>query len=73
LSNEEWINALKALIDDADLRSKLGAMGRRTVEEKYSMQKCARLFGQVIRNMVAAKQQKERLDSRIVEVQTTVK
>jgi len=73
LSSKEWINALQSLIDDADLRNRLGAMGRRTVEEKYSMQECAHLFGQVVRNLVATKQKKERVGGRIVEVQTTGK
>ena len=72
LTSEQWINALQSLIDDADLRSRLGAMGRRTVEEKYSMLQCANQFGQVVRDAVTS-QQKERVDGRIIEAQTTLK
>ena len=34
---EEWNNILRRLIDDADLRRKLGAQGRKTVVENYSV------------------------------------
>ena len=33
---EQWINVLSELIDDADLRNKVGASGRETVVKNYS-------------------------------------
>lgn len=34
---EEWVHYLSLLIEDAELRKRLGEAGRRTVEEKYSV------------------------------------
>ena len=36
-SEEEWIKKLSLLIEDAELRKKLGMAGRKTVEERYSV------------------------------------
>jgi glycosyltransferase involved in cell wall biosynthesis len=36
-TQEEWFEKLECLIQDADLRKKLGEAGKRTVEEKYSV------------------------------------
>ena len=52
-ADEEWLDWLKALIDDAALRQRLGAAGRQTIEERYSMRQCASLFANVIRETVA--------------------
>ena len=53
-SNEtEWLNSLEKLIDDENLRIKLGKEARETVVEKYSMKKCAALFGKVIKDSIA--------------------
>ena len=49
---EDWLDSLKILIDDADLRAKFGDQGRETVVENYSMKKCAGIFSQVIKNTV---------------------
>jgi glycosyltransferase involved in cell wall biosynthesis len=46
---EEWIQNLERLVDDPALRFRLGEAGRRTVEEKYSMRRCARMFAEVVR------------------------
>jgi glycosyltransferase involved in cell wall biosynthesis len=35
---DEWRGKLAALMDDADLRRRLGAAGRRTIQERYSLQ-----------------------------------
>jgi glycosyltransferase involved in cell wall biosynthesis len=36
-STEEWITALKSCAADTELRRRLGAAARRTVEETYSL------------------------------------
>ena len=55
-SDEDWITNLESLIDDAALRQRLGAMGRRTVEDRYSMKSCADLFAKVVRETIDEKQ-----------------
>lgn len=50
---EAWLAYLEALIDNPALRKKLGASGRRTVEQRYSMQQCATLFARVVREAVS--------------------
>jgi glycosyltransferase involved in cell wall biosynthesis len=52
-TEEEWLESLENLIDSEDLRFKLGNAARETVVEKYSMKKCALLFGKVIRDLTA--------------------
>lgn len=37
-TNEEWREALTLLLNDADLRRRMGEAGRRRVEEEYSLQ-----------------------------------
>src|SRR5690606_5509644 len=49
---ENWLEHLGALIRDPALRQRLGAAGRRTVEEKYSMRVCAEKFANVVRETV---------------------
>jgi glycosyltransferase involved in cell wall biosynthesis len=49
----EWHEQLGALVASPDLRQRLGAAGRRTVEERYSKRHCAALFAQVVRAAVA--------------------
>jgi glycosyltransferase involved in cell wall biosynthesis len=53
-TNEEWVANLESLIDNAALRQRLGAMGRRTVEERYSMRLCAGLFAKVVREAISS-------------------
>ena len=47
-TNEDWLNALKKLVDDEKLRKQLGDEARRTVVENYSMEKCAQNFARVV-------------------------
>jgi glycosyltransferase involved in cell wall biosynthesis len=49
---EEWVRCLEFLIDDPSLRERLGRQARKTVEEKYSMRRCAELFARVVRDVV---------------------
>ena len=37
-STEEWVTALRSLLQDEKLRNAMGSRGRRTVEERYSIQ-----------------------------------
>ena len=36
-STEEWFQRLSQLIDSPELRSKIGTEGRRTIEQRYSV------------------------------------
>lgn len=53
---EDWVRALKTLIDNGDLRKKMGEEGRRRVEENYSLQ----VYGPRVASML-----KERVFKRI--------
>jgi glycosyltransferase involved in cell wall biosynthesis len=43
-TTEEWVNAIRVLAGDASRRRRLGAAGRRQVEERYSVEAGARLW-----------------------------
>lgn len=49
---EEWIASLESLIEDPQLRQRMGAEARKTVEERYSMRESARLFARAVREAV---------------------
>jgi glycosyltransferase involved in cell wall biosynthesis len=51
-SEEDWIEHLTRLIRDPDLRAKVGAAGRRLVEESYSLSDQADRFAQLLRALV---------------------
>jgi glycosyltransferase involved in cell wall biosynthesis len=51
---EEWLSKLRVLADQPELRKRLGAAGRATVLEHYSMAKCAGLFARVVQQTVSA-------------------
>jgi len=65
-TNEEWITYLEALVDNPALRQSLGAKGRRTVEERYSMRRCAEMFAKVVESEV--RDQKSEIRSQRSEV-----
>jgi glycosyltransferase involved in cell wall biosynthesis len=48
-SEEDWLTQLETLIDNVELRVKLGAAARETVVQNYSMRKCAELFASAVR------------------------
>jgi glycosyltransferase involved in cell wall biosynthesis len=48
LKEEEWISKLALLIEDQELRKRLGQAGRNTVEEKYSLKVNAPKFKRLI-------------------------
>jgi len=51
-STDEWTSCFQMLVDDAELRRRLGIMGRRTVEDRYSMTRCSELFANVVLQVV---------------------
>jgi glycosyltransferase involved in cell wall biosynthesis len=51
-SAAEWVGGIRALAQDAGLRARLGAAGRKTVEDYYSMDTCSALFESVVRRAV---------------------
>lgn len=52
---DEWVECVRALVADADLRKRLGDAGRQTVVDGYSMTSCAARFAQVVREVVHRK------------------
>ena len=54
-TKDEWIEKLKRLLDSVELRRRLGAAGRRTVEEKYSAQVQAPRVFQILTSVTSAK------------------
>ena len=51
---EEWISHIEKLIADPSLVQRLGAAGRKTVEERYSMAHSAELFARVVRSVISS-------------------
>ncbi|HUU35287.1 MAG TPA: glycosyltransferase family 4 protein, partial [Vicinamibacterales bacterium] len=47
-SDDEWVEVLERLVLDAELRGRLGAAGRRTVVDRYSVQRWAPVLGDVL-------------------------
>lgn len=50
---EEWVEALTGLADSRELRQRVGAAGRKTVEESYSGAVVAERFAQAVRTTLA--------------------
>ncbi len=50
-SEEEWYDRLARLLSDASLRSRLGAAGRRTVEERFAMQQYIPTYVDIFRKV----------------------
>ncbi len=51
-NGDQWLAHLTRLVDDAALRRTIGLAGRQTVEERYSMRKCASRFAEALRSVV---------------------
>lgn len=49
-SDDEWRTAIETLLHDADLRRKMGAAGRKKVEETYSLQLWGPRLAQMLRS-----------------------
>jgi len=52
-ASAEWLNRLALLIEDSELRARLGAAGRRTVERSYSLAGALPLMQRVLQQAVA--------------------
>jgi Glycosyl transferases group 1 len=50
-SEAEWIDALTALLEDANLRRRMGAAGRSVVEERFSLQRLAQQYAAVFQSL----------------------
>jgi glycosyltransferase involved in cell wall biosynthesis len=50
-TEEDWVRALDRLLDDGDLRSRMGAEGRRRVEDGYSAEVQAPRVGTLLRSL----------------------
>jgi glycosyltransferase involved in cell wall biosynthesis len=51
-TEDQWLTHLETLIDNKDLRLRLGRAARETVVENYSMKKCAKLFARTVKETV---------------------
>lgn len=54
-TTEEWVGAVRRLADDAALRARLGAAGRRQVEERYSVPAAAALWTEALERTASAR------------------
>jgi glycosyltransferase involved in cell wall biosynthesis len=50
-STLEWLECVQSLVDNRELRRRLGEAGRLSVEERYSMRKSAAKFEAVVREV----------------------
>lgn len=50
---QEWVDAIAALAADASLRTRIGAAGRATVEERYSLKSWAPRFAEMMKRAAA--------------------
>jgi len=46
---EEWFKKLSALIEDSEMRQRMGIKGRKTVENRYSLKACLPSFYEVLK------------------------
>ncbi len=51
-ADDKWLEYFEKLIDDSDMRQRLGGEARKTVENHYSMKRCAELFENVVRETI---------------------
>ena len=51
-TEQEWVEKLGRLLSDPDLRRAFGEAGRRTVEERYSLQKAAPILAATLRGVI---------------------
>ena len=51
-TENDWLTHLETLIDNTDLRIKLGMAARDTIVQEYSMRKCAELFAGAVKQAI---------------------
>jgi glycosyltransferase involved in cell wall biosynthesis len=51
-SKSDWIDTLKKLIEDAELRKRLGEEARKTIVDKYSKKVTKNIYLQVLNNLI---------------------
>lgn len=56
-SDKEWVDKLSRLIEDAELRKRMGQAGRRTIEERYSGEVWAQRIRQILQEVTNRKSQ----------------
>lgn len=54
-TGSEWVESLRALIDDAALRTRLSQGGRRLVEERYTTERDSRELADLVRRELRRK------------------
>jgi glycosyltransferase involved in cell wall biosynthesis len=50
-SEQEWIDALTALLDNAEMRRRMGTTGRAVVEERFSLHRLAQQYAAVFQSL----------------------
>jgi glycosyltransferase involved in cell wall biosynthesis len=50
-SEQEWVDALTALLDNADLRQRMGDAGRMVVEERFSLHRLAQQYALLFQSL----------------------
>lgn len=55
-TSEEWLEYLLMLIGNPAARARVGHQARKTVEDRYSMRRCAELFARAARQVVLGKE-----------------
>jgi glycosyltransferase involved in cell wall biosynthesis len=58
-TDQDWLKSIGDLVNDTDLRERMGKKSRETVLEKYSMKRCAELFADVVIKTVERDRKKE--------------
>ena len=53
-SEQQWVERLSSLLDDAELRRRMGERARATMEEKYAGQMWSKSVGDILRHAVAS-------------------
>jgi glycosyltransferase involved in cell wall biosynthesis len=52
-TEDEWVTTLERLADDPELRRRIGAAGRATIEERYSAEVVAGIFADAVRQTLS--------------------
>jgi glycosyltransferase involved in cell wall biosynthesis len=55
-TDDEWLNALRTLLDSPEMRKQIGSAGRATVERSYSAPAKAQVLAEIIRTVARSRQ-----------------